>query len=224
MIKLKFLFFFLLAFPFVTQAGVGLSQTRIIIEGASHSASISARNEDDKPYLVANFITQQLDSKTPTEGLFVITPSIFKLTPKQRNIIKIKAISSKFPKDRESMYYFHSRNIPELNENDGMKVGLENIIKVFYRPENLPMQQETAFKNIKIKSTESGIKLLNDSPYYVNLAGLFVNSKRVKLNKKNNVLAPFSEMSYPSEMKNGTVKWAVINDLGGYDEYHGTVQ
>lgn len=224
MTKLKSLFFILLTFSFATQAGVGLSQTRIVIEEATNSASISARNEDDKSYLVANFITQQLDSKTATEGLFVITPSIFKLTPKQRNIIKIKAITSKFPKDRESMYYFHSRNVPELNENDGVKVGLENVIKVFYRPANLSMPQETAFKNIKTKSTENGIKLINGSPYYVNLAGLFVNNKSIKLNKQNNVLAPFSEISYPSPIKNGAVKWAVINDLGGYNEYHGTVQ
>lgn len=224
MIKLKSLLFALFTFSFAAQAGVGLSQTRIIIEEATNSASISARNDDDKSYLVASFITQHLNSKTPSDGLFVITPSIFKLAPKQRNIIKIKAITNKFPKDRESMYYFHSRNVPELNENDGVKVGLENVIKIFYRPANLSMPQEDAFKNVKIKSTANGIKLVNDSPYYVNLAGLFVNSKSIKLNKQNNVLAPFSEVSYPNQMKNGAVKWAVINDLGGYNEYHGTVQ
>lgn len=224
MIKLKSLIFTLLTLSFTTQAGVGLSQTRIIIEESTNSASISARNEDDKSYLVANFVTQKLDSKIATDGLFVITPSIFKLSPKQRNIIKIKAITNKFPKDRESMYYFHSRNVPELNENDGVKVGLENVIKIFYRPNNLPMQQEIAFKGIKIASTTNGIKLVNDSPYYINLAGLFVNNQSIKLNKQNNVLAPYTEVSYPNQMKSGTVKWAVINDLGGYNEYHGMVQ
>ncbi|WP_369310212.1 molecular chaperone [Providencia rettgeri] len=224
MIKLKSLLFLLLTFSFATQAGVGLSQTRIIIEEKNNSASISARNDDDKSYLVANFITQQLNSKTATEGLFVITPSIFKLSPKQRNIIKIKAITNKFPKDRESMYYFHSRNVPEMNESNGVKVGLENIIKIIYRPENLSMPQDVAFKSIKINRSADGITLVNDSPYYVNLAGLYVNSKGIKLNKQNNVIAPFSKMNYLSQTKNGAVKWAVINDLGGYNEYHGTVQ
>lgn len=224
MIKLKSLLFLLLTFSFATQAGVGLSQTRIIIEEKNNSASISARNDDDKSYLVANFITQQLNSKTATEGLFVITPSIFKLSPKQRNIIKIKAITNKFPKDRESMYYFHSRNVPEMNESNGVKVGLENIIKIIYRPANLSMPQDVAFKSIKINRSADGITLVNDSPYYVNLAGLYVNSKGIKLNKQNNVIAPFSKMNYLSQTKNGAVKWAVINDLGGYDEYHGTVQ
>ena len=224
MIKLKSLLFLLLTFSFATQAGVGLSQTRIIIEEKNNSASISARNDDDKSYLVANFITQQLNSKTATEGLFVITPSIFKLSPKQRNIIKIKAITNKFPKDRESMYYFHSRNVPEMNESNGVKVGLENIIKIIYRPANLSMPQDVAFKSIKINRSADGITLVNDSPYYVNLAGLYVNSKGIKLNKQNNVIAPFSKMNYLSQTKNGAVKWAVINDLGGYNEYHGTVQ
>ncbi|ENR5393882.1 TPA: molecular chaperone [Providencia rettgeri] len=224
MLKLKSLFFILLTFSFVAQAGVGLSQTRIIIEEATNSAAITARNEDNKSYLVASFITQQLDSKIPSEGLFVITPSIFKLAPKQRNIIKIKAISHKFPKDRESMYYFHSRNVPESNKADGVKVGLESVIKIFYRPANLTMIQEDAFKSIKITQNANGIKLINNSPYYINLAGLFVNNKAIKLNKQNNVIAPFTDMNYTAQLKTGAVKWAVINDLGGYNEYHGTIE
>ncbi|WP_353241954.1 molecular chaperone [Providencia sp.] len=225
MIKLKSLLLILLTISFASQAGVGLSQTRIVIEGKTNTSSITARNEDDKPFLVANFITQQLSSKTALDGYFVITPTIFKLGPKQQNIIKIKAIPSKFPNDRESMYYFHSRNVPELDKgSDGVKVGLENVIKIFYRPANLPMEQSVAFSNIKTMSTANGVKLVNNSPYYINLAGLYVNNKYIKLNKQNNVIAPFSEMSYLSQNKNGSVKWAIINDLGGYDEFHGTVQ
>ncbi|EPK8021326.1 fimbria/pilus periplasmic chaperone [Providencia rettgeri] len=222
--KLKSLLFILLTFSFFAQAGVGLSQTRIVIEEATNSASITARNEDNKAYLVASFITQQLDSKTPSEGFFVITPSIFKLEPKQRNVIKIKAISQKFPKDRESMYYFHSRNVPESSKADGVKVGLESVIKIFYRPANLSMLQEDAFKNIKVTQAANGVKLINNSPYYVNLAGLTVNKKSIKLNKQNNVISPFSEMTITSQSKTGSVKWAVINDLGGYNEYHGIVE
>ncbi|EMT6577222.1 fimbrial biogenesis chaperone [Providencia rettgeri] len=222
--KLKSLLFILLTFSFIAQAGVGLSQTRIVIEEATNSASITARNEDNKSYLVASFITQQLDSKTPSEGLFVITPSIFKLEPKQRNVIKIKAISHKFPKDRESMYYFHSRNVPESSKADGVKVGLESVIKIFYRPAGLSMPQEDAFKNIKITQTSNGVKLANNSPYYINLAGLVVNNKSVKLNKQNNVISPFAEMTVTSKNKTGPVKWAIINDLGGYNEYYGTIE
>ncbi len=224
MIKLKSLFFILLVFSCASQAGVGLSQTRIIIEEETNSATITARNDDNKSYLVASFITQQLNSKTAFEGYFVITPSIFKLEPKQRNIIKIKAITSKFSKDKETMYYFHSRNIPEMNKDDGVKVGLESVIKIFYRPANLTMPQETAFSGVTIKSTEKGVKLINNSPYYINLAGLYINNKSVKLDKKNNVIAPYTEVNYFSQMKNGSIKWAVINDLGGYNEYHGTIE
>ncbi|MEX6317329.1 fimbrial biogenesis chaperone [Providencia huaxiensis] len=117
--KIKILTFYLICFFILpSQAGVGLSQTRIVIDEATNSAAITARNEDSKSYLVASFIAQKLDSKTPSEGYFVITPSIFKLAPKQRNIIKIKALTHKFPKNRESMYYFHSR-CTESDKADG---------------------------------------------------------------------------------------------------------
>ncbi len=45
-------------YHFQVQAGVGLSQTRIIINGDTNTASISARNNNAQPYLVSNFITE----------------------------------------------------------------------------------------------------------------------------------------------------------------------
>ncbi|MCD4603729.1 fimbria/pilus periplasmic chaperone, partial [Proteus mirabilis] len=97
---------------FQVQAGVGLSQTRIIINGDTNTASISARNNNAQPYLVSNFITEKLDtSSPPLNGMFVITPNIFRLAPESENTIKIQIIPTNLPKDRESLYYFHSRNI-----------------------------------------------------------------------------------------------------------------
>ncbi|MBN6353777.1 molecular chaperone, partial [Providencia rettgeri] len=63
------------------------------------------------------------------------------------------------------------------------------------------MQQEEAFKGIKSKSSSNGVKVVNNSPYYINLAGLSVNNKAIKLNKQNNVIAPFAEMNFVSQSK-----------------------
>lgn len=222
----KFLFFLLFAFSFSSLAGVGLNQTRIIINESDNVSSVTTQSGADTIYLVVNYITEKLDSQVPTKDLFIITPSIFKIGPNQKNIIKIKAIGSKFPKNQESLYYFHSRGVPESDSPNtkGMKVGLENVIKLLYRPSKLSMSQDDAFKGLNVKSTPDGIKLVNNSPYYINLTYLAVNKNKIDLNKKNNIVAPFSEVSYTSKIKHGSVKWVIINDLGGYNEYQGTVE
>lgn len=60
-------------------SGVGLNQTRIIIDGNENSASVVARNTDDSPYLVANYITELVNAKPVGNGFFIITPQVFKL-------------------------------------------------------------------------------------------------------------------------------------------------
>ncbi|MEX6224525.1 hypothetical protein AB6F55_06675 [Providencia hangzhouensis] len=49
------------------------------------------------------------------------------------------------------MYYFHSRNVPESDKADGVKVGLESVIKIFYRPANLRCSKKKHLKASKLK-------------------------------------------------------------------------
>ena len=207
---------------FQVQAGVGLSQTRIIINGDTNTASISARNNNAQPYLVSNFITEKLDtSSPPLSGMFVITPNIFRLAPESENTIKIQIIPTNLPKDRESLYYFHSRNIPSTNKNeDGIKIAMENIIKVFYRPINLAINPKEAGDKLVVKATPNGISIENPTPYYINLFKITVKNETITLNKINNMIEPFSSKNYVVSNKTGAVNIHIINDLGGESVYN----
>lgn len=200
-------------------AGVGLNQTRIVIDGSRNSASIVATNNSDSPFLVANYITEKLNSEPVNASVFIITPQVFKLEGNSSNTIKIQSIPSKFPADRESMYYFHSRNVPATDGKPGMKVGLENIIKVFYRPSSLTMSSKDAYSALDIKLDSEGIRVNNNSPYYINLNKLQVGSNYIKLDAETSIIPPFFEKTFPTMSKTGLVKWFVINELGGIDEY-----
>ncbi|NIH18984.1 fimbrial biogenesis chaperone [Morganella morganii] len=200
-------------------SGVGLNQTRIIIDGNENSASVVARNTDDSPYLVANYITELVNAKPVGNDFFIITPQVFKLDANSLNTIKVQAIPGMFPSDRESMYYFHSRNVPATNGQSGVKVGLENIIKVFYRPTGLTMTSKDAYAALDIKSDINGIKMINGSPYFINLQKIKINNDAIKLNSDSSIIAPYSEANYMTANKSGQATWVVINELGGTDEY-----
>ncbi|MEY1424426.1 molecular chaperone [Morganella morganii] len=200
-------------------AGVGLNQTRIIINADTNTSTVTVRNTGDETYLVANYITEQLDKNPVSNNIFVITPQVFKLGGNSANKIKVQAIPGNFPADRESMYYFHSRNVPATNEKTGVKIGFENIIKVFYRPAGLTAGSKESYAGLEIKPAGNGIKLINNSPYYINLQKLKVNQSLIKLSAENNIIAPYSDSLYITPHKNGTVTWFVINELGGTNEY-----
>lgn len=210
---------------FQAQAGVGLSQTRVIINEKDNVSSINARNNSSQPYLVSNYMTEKLDSPTPLKGIFIVTPNLFKLAPNSENTIKIQILPSTLPKDRESLYYFHSRNIPATSEgDDGVKIAMENVIKVLYRPERLPMSSKEAGDKLVVASTLNGVSIENPTPYYINLFKITVNNESIKLDKKNNIIAPFSSMTYSSINKSGAVNIHIINDLGGESVYKKNIQ
>lgn len=153
--------------------------------------------------------------------MFVITPNIFRLAPESENTIKIQIIPTNLPKDRESLYYFHSRNIPSTNKNeDGIKIAMENIIKVFYRPINLAINPKEAGDKLVVKATPNGISIENPTPYYINLFKITVKDETIKLNKINNMIEPFSSKNYVVSNKTGAVNIHIINDLGGESVYN----
>lgn len=229
MFKFSSIFFSLFLTLFFVQpvlaqkGGVGLSQTRIVMEEGK-STAINIQNRSSKPYLVANYITKKYNENRPMEGLFLITPNLFKVQPNSYNAVKIQVISNNnFQKDRESLYYFHSRNIPESKNNeDGMNIGLENVIKLFYRPKGLSMSPSMAFSKPKFTFNGSQLVVENNTPYHINLASLTINKVAIKLNKENNILYPFSTSTFSTIKQKGMVnmvKWSVFNDLGGLDEF-----
>lgn len=204
---------------FTAFASIGLNQTRIVIDGSQNSASIEARNTDDFSYLVVNYITEKPNANPVDNNFFIITPQVFKLDENSTNTIKIQAIPNSFPTDRESMYYFHSRNVPATDKKAGVKIGLENIIKVFYRPASLTMDSKDAYAALEFKYQNNGISVINDSPYFINLHKLNINNELIKLTADNNVIAPYSKTFYTTKNRLGLVKWFVVNELGGIDEF-----
>lgn len=213
---------FLSSYASLAHAGVSLSQTRLVIEQKDNQGSIVARNSDSFPYLVVSYMTKNVSDITSMKDTFIITPGVFRLEGDSQNTIKVQVISNHLPKDRESLFYLHSRNIPTTDKGaTGIQVGLENIIKVFYRPTGLAISSKTAFAKLTLQPIDRGIRVSNPTPYYINLYTIRLNGKNIPISMKtnNNLIAPFGYVDYSTADKQGKFEWSVINELGGSDAF-----
>lgn len=224
------LLFLLFAMVFTSQAyaaGVGINATRIVYNEGDKSAPVIVRNDSaEDAYLVQSYMTsdRQQNNSVP----FEVLPPMFRLQPNSRSEVRIVEKANGLPKDRESVFYLHVRAIPASSageaakvNNGVVKIALESVIKVFYRPKNLPSSPQQAQNGLVFESVSGGLKVKNPSPYHINFSKLKVGNQKVSLSleKNNAMLAPFSEMFYPTTVNKGDVSWSTINDLGGYDAY-----
>lgn len=209
--------------------GFGINATRLIYPESEKSISVTLRNTmKDKPYLVQ--VTTSVEQDKMVSAPFIITPPLFRLEPESTNQVRIALVGKNLPKDRESIFYFIATGIPgssikknELkndNINAMVQFGVGNIIKIFYRPESLNITSSEAQKNLTFTKVSNGVQLYNNSPYYVNLAGLNFSGKKVLLDTLNKkMIAPFSHYIYETAAQKGSVSWQTINDAGGVDEH-----
>lgn len=227
-IKLSFLLL-TLASSSIFAAGMGLGQTRIVFEQKNNKASIDIVNTDDRSYLVQSYI------RGKQENPFEVIPPLARVEKNSRFIIKIIAKANSLPNDRETIFYFYSKSIPASSKKSGeatttldadMVVALENRIKLFYRPDNLPTDVKSSRESLKFKATSQGIQAINNSPYYVTMDILIANGKAIKMNvdKEETMIPPFSAKDYITSTGKGDVIWYAINDYGGTEKYNGKIQ
>ncbi|WP_142909686.1 fimbria/pilus periplasmic chaperone, partial [Klebsiella pneumoniae] len=64
-------------------------------------------------------------------------------------------------------------------QNNTLQLALQNKIKLFYRPENLPVQPGKARNMLRFKYEGKQLKVINPSPYYLTLTGIKVQGSKL---------------------------------------------
>ncbi|HBU8526149.1 fimbrial biogenesis chaperone [Klebsiella aerogenes] len=209
--------------------GFGINVTRVIFKGNSNNTTVVLRNTSPKDtYIVQSRISKTVDGYEQTP--FTITPPIFRLEPASTNNLRIRLNSSNLlSQDRETIFYLNTRAIPasiQKDKTDGVnrisgtaQFGVGTIIKLFYRPKNTPGTSDDAQKNVSFSTTPKGIKVKNNSAYYINFSSLTINGIPLIKNNAPSMIAPYDEFIYVSSIKKGKVSWSTINDYGGINAY-----
>ncbi len=219
-------------------AGIALDGTRIIFNANDISSgttiSVTSSQNSNTPYLVKTAVSLDLNGEK-TDTPFITYPSFFRLDPGNTNQVRIQLKQNDFPLDRESLFYFRAISMPTTDSNDkqekssvggSVQLASGNIIKLFYRPNGLVFSQSQAMGKLQFYATQNGVKVSNPTPYYITISNLKVNGKgiNIRTNSSSNMLAPFETSIFTSTNRNGDVEWDVINDYGGQEKFHGTVQ
>ncbi|CFR12106.1 fimbrial biogenesis chaperone [Yersinia kristensenii] len=228
----RFLLFISMIFvSSVAQAdGFGINVTRLIYpQGAGNISAVLRNTTAALPYLVQVSVSGAKESYTAAP--FLVTPPLFRLEPNSVNQVRISGQNINLPKDRESVFYFHASAIPAGSPSETIvqptasdvtaQFGIGNIIKLFYRPKDLPSSPAIAQQNLQFSRSKMGLKVNNPSPYFISFASLNVGGKRLKLDRPDELMiAPFSSHIYPTMAAHGAVQWQTINDQGGRDEFN----
>lgn len=196
--------------------GLSLGKTRIVYPADASSATIEVDNNSESGrYLVQSWV-EKGDAKGEKSADFLVTPPLYKSEPGDANTLKIIKTTPTAPADREQLYYFVSRFIPEVDKSSTEKknvvlIGTAMKIKLFLRPVGLKTDFKQAVSGLRFHRAGNGIKAENPGPYYLTLVDINSGSKTIA----DFMLPPRSTQVLPLPVDGKNVSFQVINDYGG---------
>ncbi|MDG6894736.1 fimbrial biogenesis chaperone [Volucribacter amazonae] len=213
----------------LSQANIVVTGTRIIYPAEQKNITVQLTNVDKSPSLVQAWIDNGDPQAAPDQikTPFVITPPITRVDGNKGQSLRITYTGEPLPQDRESVFYFNILDIPpKPSANSGvdnyLQIAIRSRLKLFYRPQNLPISVDEAYKQVQWHIERQGNKTFlvanNQTPYFITYSELAVeqNGGRKVSVKEADMLAPFSQQKFElaGNVSQGTVAWTVINDYG----------
>lgn len=209
------------------QAGVSLGQTRLVFPQSESTRTITLYNSGSEAYLVQAAVTDWATNQ-PVKA-FTVLPPLFRLEGNSSNVMRVVRTGGDFPQDRESVFHFRVNAIPAgkspgAEGRSSLAISLGMGIKLFYRPDGLPMTPTEAYGKLTFQREGKEVEVNNPTPYYLTFARLSLGGTSVNLDSSPAMVPPFSRQRYPSA-SGDRAEWVVITDYGGNsDTFHATVK
>lgn len=208
---------------FAADGGINLSRTRVIFQSTDSAQTLTVQNHGSRPYLVQSAVVGSPQGREVAP--FLTTPPLFRLEENSKNTLRIlRKDDAALPADRESVFYFTAIAVPAMTEpkeaEDAslaarISVGIQNTIKLFYRPAGLPMTAEEAQGRLTFHLQDGSIEVRNPTPYFLTFSRLAFDGHDVAVRDVVPMIPPFSQASYPVSGQVKQAQWTVINDYGG---------
>lgn len=202
-------------------AGVIINTTRVIFPGNQDSTEIQLTNSGEMPSLVQSWVDEgDINSSPETTGApFMVVPPVTRIAGDGGQQLKIRILENRLPRDRESVFYLNVVDIPAKTAVTGntLQFALRTRIKLFYRPETLPLPPDDVPEQISVSLSGETLILNNPSPYYFTLSALVSGGGNTPSHISTVMLAPYSEnrVAYAGHLSaGGSVTLISIDDKG----------
>jgi len=182
---IRLVFTLLLSTVLSAQAGVLLRGARVIYDEIHGEATAHLRYVGDTPALVQIWMEAAIPGEQTLP--FVLTPAVLRMDPDQGQSVRILRTREGLPQDRESLFYFNTREVPptptaQISRGDPfLQLSLRSRFKLFYRPKGLRVPPARAIEMLRFAITPPGIndarwrlKVHNLSPYHVTFAEVYL--------------------------------------------------
>lgn len=237
MLKKYFILLITLCFTSIAHSGVVIVGTRIIYPAQQKNVNVQLSNMENSPALVQAWIDNGDPNAAPEQiqTPFIITPPISRIEGNKGQTLRLTYTGEPLPQDRESVFYFNLLDIPPKPKGEEienyLQIAVRSRIKLFYRPQNLAISPEEAYKQVKWQIEQyQGKPVLvanNNTPYFITYSAIKLQQgkNQVAHITQPAMVAPFSQHRFTlnkSASSQSQVVWTVVNDYGA--EYSETSQ
>ncbi len=215
-------------------ASVVIAGTRVIYPGQEKEVTVQLSNEGQRPALVQAWLDEG-DAAAAPETIdvpFTLAPAMFRLDPGKGQALRVLHTGSALRADRESLYWLNVLEVPPKSGVDAnrLQLAVRTRIKLIYRPAGLagkPADAAAAVRWEIVAGNGDGrhaLKATNPTPYYVNLAGVALQTRAGQLSAGAGHVAPQATALFPLEVQqrspitDGEVRYRALNDWGGAQE------
>lgn len=213
-------------------ASVVMEGNRVILDASQVQKTVKFTNNDNFPYIVQVWLSVTPDGKEADsqQNRLAVSPAIFKIQPKQDQVISLLNPEAGQKITKEQVSYLHFTQVPSMpaDQQDKNKLVLivNSTVKVFLRPSDLPIAYEQMLDfvhyNIEKNSRGCHLEVSNQSPYYLNSIRVSMQSGATKSAIPMTMLAPESTVQLGANcdaVQNAKeIRIGYLNDYGVLQE------
>lgn len=207
---------------FPAMASIVIKGTRVVYPAADKEVTVRMDNPGKLPVLVQSWIDNGDPSAAPEtiRVPFALTPPITRVDPGKGQTLRISFLGEKLPVDKESVYWLNILEVPARQASQAkenyLQLSFRTRIKLFYRPSGLAGSANEAYQSLQWKVKGNVLQAFNPSPYFVSLATVVVNGKKIE----GKMIAPGEQQEFNLTLKPGdAIAGTYVNDYGAVREF-----